>query len=252
MHRSYVRVVICLPAKQVTSVRIRLRPQIIQCMEYHWKDFLDESEYKDEEWRQIPSDKHIYLMSRSFRVIRFCKYKGKRLYPHFIELSTSEGRVDLGRHRIGIKELHAQLFGISHYDTYDSEKWVDIKGFEGLYQISDKGNIRSYPKTIVRKNGVPAYIHERIIKPTSINSGYKIINLHKDGELYHFLIHRLVALHFIPNPNGYEFVNHKDEDKHNNVVSNLEWCTKTYNNNYGTCQQRRVESRRRNNGGKYR
>lgn len=217
-----------------------------------WQDVLSKSIYNDEEWKQIPNLRRIYLMSRSGRVIRFCKYKGKNPHPHFWELSVREGRVDLGDNRIGIKELHAQLFGISHYEPTTIEKWIDIVGFEGLYQISNYGTIRSYPKTIVRKNGVCAYIHERIIKPTYINSGYQIINVHKNGKLHHFLIHRFVAQHFIPNPENLPFVNHKDEVKTNNNVENLEWCTRLYNNNYGTCQQRRVQTRRKNNGGKYR
>lgn len=208
--------------------------------------------FSNDEWREIPNKKKTYFISRRGRVVCFCKYRSKNVDPHLRELSLKDGRVDLGGERIGIKQLHAQIFGISHYDVIDDVEWKDIVGFEGMYQISNEGQVRSYPKTIIRRNGVKAYIHERIIKPTHINSGYKIINLHKNGKMRHYLIHRLVAEHFIPNEKGFEFVNHKDENKHNNCAENLEWCTKIYNNNYGTCQERRVASRRRNNGGKYR
>ncbi len=101
------------------------------------------------------------------------------------------------------------------------EIWKDIKGFEGKYQISNFGNVKNlnyYRKGIVK-----------ILKPIKHNSGYNAINLSFKGKNKQYLIHRLVAETFIPNPNKYEFVNHKDENKRNNKVENLEWCTKSYN-----------------------
>ena len=71
------------------------------------------------------------------------------------------------------------------------------------------------------------------MNPFINRGGYKCIKLSKNQKYYPFKVHRLVALAFIPNPNNYEFVNHKDENKQNNIVSNLEWCTKKYNNEYG-------------------
>lgn len=215
------------------------------------KKILDDSEFGHEEWVRIPFIPRIYLMSKTGRIIRFCKYEGKNLKPHFRELSTREKRVRIGEKRIGIKELYFQLFGISHHDNVDDYRWLDIRGFEGLYQISEKGEVRSYPKTIHRSNGAQMFIHNRIIKTFIINSGYKTVKLHKNKKVYSRLIHRLVAEHFITNENNYTFVNHKDEDKTNNCVDNLEWCTMKYNNNYGTCQQRRIKTRRKNKGGRY-
>lgn len=212
---------------------------------------LANSEFSNEEWVRIPFTSNTYLMSRTGRVIRFCKYEGKKVNPHFFELSTKENRIALGGKKIGIKEIHSQLFGISHYNDTDTYRWSDIRGFEGLYQISEKGEVRSRPKTIYRRNGVSMFIHERIIKQTFINSGYKIVNLHKGGKLYHFLVHRLVAEHFLENPYNLEQVNHKDENKLNNAVENLEWCSRSYNATYGTCEERRKRTRILNNNGKY-
>lgn len=99
------------------------------------------------------------------------------------------------------------------------EQWINIENFEGLYQISDKGRVRNV-KT------------DRILIPKITKRGYKTITLSKDGIKYFFQIHRLVAKAFIPNPNNYPCVNHKDENGENNNVDNLEWCTHKYNTNY--------------------
>ena len=101
------------------------------------------------------------------------------------------------------------------------EEWRDIKGYEGLYQISNLGRIKSL------KDNHGKY-REKILKPGN-----------SKGKL--FKIHRLVAIHFIENPNNYPEVNHKDENPINNHVNNLEWCTAEYNVNYGTRNKRASE-----------
>lgn len=105
------------------------------------------------------------------------------------------------------------------------EKWKDIKGYEGLYQVSNFGNVKSLNYKRTNK--------EALLKLQTNTDGYKIINLRKDGKNKLYLVHRLVAMTFIPNPNNYPIVNHKDENKENNSVDNLEWCTHIYNLNYG-------------------
>lgn len=113
------------------------------------------------------------------------------------------------------------------------EIWKDIVDYEGLYQVSNLGRVKS----LVRK-GV---LKEKMLKPFIHQKGYLQIGLHKNGKYIKYLVHRLVAEAFIPNPNNLPEVNHKDENKQNNVVSNLEWCDRSYNNTYGTMIKRRVE-----------
>ena len=115
------------------------------------------------------------------------------------------------------------------------EIFLDMEGFEGLYQVSNKGNVKS----LVNNNGVS---REKILKPEIVN-GYKRVTLYKNKTIKRFLVHRLVAQAFIENPNNYHCVNHKDENKQNNSVENLEWCTHKYNTNYGTRNEKIAESR---------
>ena len=124
------------------------------------------------------------------------------------------------------------------------EIWKDIKGYEGIYQVSNMGKVKSLKRTINNSTtyGGKATIKERILKPKKDKDGYEAVGLNKDGKRKDFRVHRLVADAFIPNPNNYPIVNHKDEVKDNNVVSNLEWCTVRYNNTYGTTCERRVAS----------
>lgn len=99
------------------------------------------------------------------------------------------------------------------------EYWKPIKGYEGLYEISSFGR--------VKRDG-------RILKPQSYSNGYQYVSLCKDGVRKNHMIHRLVAEAFLPNPNNYPQINHKDETVTNNFLDNLEWCTGKYNCSYGT------------------
>lgn len=120
------------------------------------------------------------------------------------------------------------------------ELWcnVPLDGYENLYKISDKGRVYS--------NRTKKILRDSLNKAT----GYRTIDLYHDKEHKTIAIHRLVALAFIPNPNNYPYVNHKDENKTNNHVDNLEWCTAKYNSNYGTAKQRLSESQRNNDTAK--
>lgn len=104
------------------------------------------------------------------------------------------------------------------------EVWKDIKGFEGLYQISNFGNVKSL------NWGHRGYAMN--LTPKKQNQGYLFVELIKNKRRKAFLIHRLVAIAFIQNPSNYPFVNHKDENQKNNFVENLEWCTESYNAKY--------------------
>ena len=114
------------------------------------------------------------------------------------------------------------------------EIWKDIKGYEGLYQGSNWGRAKSLDRYVKGKGHSLQFKKGRILKPMKDNNGYLFVRLSKDGKHTTFNIHRLVAEHFLDNPNNYKEVNHKDENKTNNVVTNLEWCDRKYNCNYGT------------------
>lgn len=117
------------------------------------------------------------------------------------------------------------------------ETWKDIKGYEGLYQVSTMGRVKSLKRTR-KTNGKNAVVRERILTPYTNPYGYVNYYLRREGEKKGYRINRLVAQTFIPNPNNLPYVNHKDENKLNNCVDNLEWCTALYNNNYGTRNKR--------------
>ena len=108
------------------------------------------------------------------------------------------------------------------------EIFKDIKNYEGLYQVSNLGRVYS-----IRNN--------KILKPKLNRCGYLSVNLKYKGSHVTKSIHRLVAQTFIENPYNFPQVNHKDEDKTNNCVDNLEWCTAKYNHNYGTNKERAAQ-----------
>lgn len=114
------------------------------------------------------------------------------------------------------------------------EVWKDVEGYEGHYLVSNYGRIKSFYKN---KNG-------RFIKPLVMNAGkgYEQVGLYKNGRQKKILLHRLIAEAFIANPDKLPFVNHIDENKTNNHVENLEWCTRSQNNNHGTRNQRIANS----------
>ena len=124
------------------------------------------------------------------------------------------------------------------------ENWKDIKGYEGFYQVSNLGNVKSLARDIYYQNGIVHRTKEKILVPGLNNKGYQYVNLYKKGKVKSMLIHRLVAMAFLPNPENKPMVNHKDENPLNNCVDNLEWCTASFNINYGTRNIRMVQNRR--------
>ena len=119
------------------------------------------------------------------------------------------------------------------------EVWRPIKGFDGVYEVSNLGNVHSVDRTERIKNKKYGYVYRRLngkcIKPYPDGKGhYLLVCLSKEGIHYAKLVHRLVAEAFLDNPMQLPEVNHKDENKHNNAAENLEWCDNIYNNNYGT------------------
>lgn len=123
------------------------------------------------------------------------------------------------------------------------ERWKWIPGFEGLYEASTWGRIRSVDRWVIYANG-RKHLHEgRILKPRRTKGGYLLVTLYRDGKQHQFLIHRLVAETFIPNPENKPQIHHRDEDKTNNVVENLSYCTAKENINFGTGNKRRGASK---------
>lgn len=119
------------------------------------------------------------------------------------------------------------------------EIWKDIKGYEGIYQVSNFGRVRSLDRTVADKRGRTLKIKGKILSPSvSPKGGYLGIALCKNGKSHSMKVHRLVAEAFIPNDNNLPCINHKDEDTSNNKASNLEWCTWKYNDNYGKHSER--------------
>lgn len=118
----------------------------------------------------------------------------------------------------------------NHYNQGNAEQeevWKDIPGYEGLYQVSNLGRVKSLHYNKADKEQVLA------LRIGRSRNNYIDVMLCKDGKHTRYKVHRLVATAFLPNPNNYPHINHKDENPMNNHVSNLEWCTPSYNLKYG-------------------
>lgn len=113
------------------------------------------------------------------------------------------------------------------------EIWKDIKDYEGYYQVSNLGNVRSIGRMIDRRNSQNYFLSSKLLKQFDNGCGYKTVCISKSSKPKKMYVHRLVAEAFLINPDNLPEVNHKDENKANNSVDNLEWCTPKYNKNYG-------------------
>jgi hypothetical protein len=126
----------------------------------------------------------------------------------------------------------------------NNEIWKDIAGYEKMYQVSNLGRIRSLPRRDKRNR----FWNGNILKSQVNKYGYLSVKLTKDGKSKRYMVHRLVATAFLPNQNHCKEINHKDENKQNNSVDNLEWCTRSYNVTYGSLNEdfrkRRVSGER--------
>lgn len=131
------------------------------------------------------------------------------------------------------------------------EIWKDIPDYEGLYQVSNLGRVKSLERNITPKNDRKSYIvPERIRKPNKDKDGYLRIGLSKNSNKVYFFVHRLVALAFLENPENLPIVNHKNEIKADNRVENLEFCTAHYNTTYNDIHIKKGEKISKANKGK--
>ena len=116
------------------------------------------------------------------------------------------------------------------------EIWKDVKNYEGYYQVSNYGRVRSIDRIEKQKHysGVMStYIHKgKLLKLRKYKNNYMYAYLNKNGSQKKYLVHRLVATAFLENENNYKYINHKDNNPNNNNVDNLEWCTQKYNIQY--------------------
>lgn len=120
------------------------------------------------------------------------------------------------------------------------EDWRDVKGYEGYYQVSNLGNVRSLDGMIEQRNGVPRKRIGHILQGCVSNKGYRRVLFHDHKK---YAVHRLVAEAFVPNPTHFPIVNHKDENKLNNRSDNLEWCDHFYNLSYSNIYEKASASR---------
>lgn len=122
----------------------------------------------------------------------------------------------------------------------NKEIWKDIEGYEGLYQVSNQGNVRSLDRIVNAPNGVRTSKGKVLTQYKCGN--YSKVTLSKSSKYKTYDVHHIVAKAFIPNPNNYPQVNHKNENRYDNRAENLEWCTAKYNANYGTRNKRLSEN----------
>jgi hypothetical protein len=122
------------------------------------------------------------------------------------------------------------------------EEWLPVSGYEGLYEISNLGRVKSLERTKIN-HGKLQRVPERILRPGRASTGYYTVALNRDGVSVSHCIHVLVATAFVEGRTDEKcVVNHKDETRHNNVSSNLEWCTQEYNLSYGRAPQNRKQT----------
>lgn len=175
------------------------------------------------EWRPIndAAFKDLYLLSAKGDVYSIKKHsvlskrKFKKCPTEYIELSSN-----LGRNLYQINELMLKTFPEQSSDAPDVEwKTIEIDGEKTVYEVNRVGEVR-------RIN------NHRILKPQSHRDGYLYVRMRHQGKTIFQYLHRIVATAFVPNPNGYEIVNHIDENRQNDTANNLEWCDKSYNFKY--------------------
>ena len=192
------------------------------------------TERTGETWRPIRMDgvDMNYILSESGRVFNFRKRRYLRIEENHSSRKYCRLRSDKQQKTFQLDALLLSIFP-ERYDEDHDQEWRRIfrSGEATDYEVSENGDVR-------RIN------NHHIIKPAVHKAGYHMIRLRHCGKTITEYVHRLVAMAFIPNPNGYELVNHKDENRQNNAACNLEWCDRRYNMLYNGASKRAVSTRR--------
>ena len=123
--------------------------------------------------------------------------------------------------------LYDKINNINYEGLSMQENWKDVVGYEGYYKVSDKGRVMTVAREFIKSNGRKCIVKEQILSQGVVR-GYKCVDLKVSGNRKTMRVHRLVAMAFIGEPNK-EMVNHKDGNKTNNILSNLEWATRSEN-----------------------
>lgn len=127
------------------------------------------------------------------------------------------------------------------------EIWKEIKGYDGLYEVSNFGSVKSIDRLVIHSNGLIFNYKGNNLKQECVKNNYRRVTLSKNNKQKRFHVHRLVALHFIPNPKNKPCVNHIDGDTSNNYVANLEWCTHSENEKHSYDVLGKINSNRKLN-----
>ena len=125
-----------------------------------------------------------------------------------------------------------------------SEVWKPVKGYEGSYEVSNLGNVRSLSR-VVHRTTSDRFVRGQTMSKQLMPNGYESVTLRKNGRQRRLYVHRLVAEAFLPNEQSLREVNHRDENKSNNTLENLEWCSHSYNMKYAGGSIRRIKNRRK-------
>ena len=122
-----------------------------------------------------------------------------------------------------VEQLVTRADGV--LDVHSVFRWRWIAGYRGIYKASGRGRIKSVDRRLSLRDGRSRWVKGKVLKPSPHSSGYLVLSLCKDGVETSVLAHRIIAEVFLPNPDNKPEVNHKDGNKHNNAVANLEWVT---------------------------
>lgn len=152
-------------------------------------------------------------------------------------------------HRVIPRLLHDVIVFLERQPTIDAVPVVrkPVVGYEGYYEVDQFGRVFSLDRVVTVVDGNRTYekpLYGKQMKQSMHDKGYKTVSLTRDGKTKAMFVHRIVAEAFLPNPDNLPMVNHKDEDKTNNFLENLEWCTAAYNRTYGKAVERHAKKLR--------